>query len=353
MGTTFQTVRGLVRFAVAAVVIAVASLCGEIAFSSDAEAPRSAVSSVASCDIGAYLADLYDLDPAKRVFSARMYLWSVCPDRKLDPLPTAAFTNASDPEKGDPVLTSEGGRFRDLMLLQGSFRQDWDVRAFPFDRQRIEVLVTAATDDRDLRMVPDNANSSYNTEIRPAGWRITGFRLAPSQRVFSTNFGDATLPRGTTSTYSRIRVQVDLARDDPTIFWKLTGPLYLMVLVVTATFLLPAHADELGMGERLDSLQSRLAMLGGGLFVIMLNMQQVNTVITSTVGLTLLDWLHLLTLAFVLIAVVATVAAWRWTVRGGNPARAEHWHRTIALTGLIGYTAIAAATVWGFAAQST
>ncbi|MEU8779519.1 hypothetical protein [Streptomyces sp. NPDC048606] len=357
MGDTFQRARGWFRFAIAASFIALACVCGsgfsDASGHSFADTPPSAVPSVPSCDVGAYLADLYDLDPAKRVFSARVYLWSVCPDRKLDPLPTAAFTNANDPEKGEPVLTSEAGRFRNLTLLQGTFRQDWDVRAFPFDRQRIEVLVTAAADGRDFRMVPDNANSSYNREIRTAGWRITGFRLMPAKRVFSTNFGDATLPRGTTSTYSRIRVQVDLARDDPTIFWKLTGPLYLMVLVVTATFLLPAHADELGMGERLDSLQSRLGMLGGGLFVIMLNMQQANTVITSSVGLTLIDWLHLLTLAFVLIAVVATVASWRWTVHGGSPTRAERWQRTIAVTGLIGYTLIAAATVWIFAAQSS
>ncbi|WKV75436.1 hypothetical protein AW27_030300 [Streptomyces sp. PCS3-D2] len=351
-----RTVRGWSPFAVVAVVITVAFVCA--LWSPAGSGGRSAThapapaAAVPACDVGAYVADLYDLDPAKHSFSARVYLWSVCPDRKLDPLPTAAFTNANDPERDTPVLTSEAGRFRDLILLQGTFRQDWDVRAFPFDRQRIEVLVTAAAQSRALRMVPDNANSSYNKNIRPAGWRITGFRLTPAQHVFSTNFGDTTLPRGTTSTYSRIRVQVDVARNDPTIFWKLTGPLYLMVLVVTATFLLPAHAEELGMGERLDTLQSRLAMLGGGLFVVMLNMQQVNTVITSTVGLTLIDWLHLLTLGFVLLAVVATVVSWRWTVHGGSPARAEQWHRTAALAGLIGYTAIAAAMVWSFAAQA-
>ncbi|MGW1643080.1 hypothetical protein [Streptomyces lavendulae] len=358
MGGTVRTARVRRRFALAAVLIAVAwsyamwwsaDACGRSVVYA---APPSAASSVPGCDVGAYLADLYDLDPAKRVFSARVYLWSVCPDRGLDPLPTAAFTNANDPEKGDPVLTAEAGRFRNLMLLQGTFRQDWDVRAFPFDRQRIEVLVTAARESRHFRMVPDETNSSYDKEIRPAGWRITGFRLAPSQRVFPTNFGDTTLPRGTTSSYSRIRVQVDLARDDPTVFWKLTGPLYLMVLVVTATFLLPSHAAELGMGERLDSLQSRLAMLGGGLFVVVLNMQQANTVITSSTGLTLIDWLHLITLGFILMAVVATVVSWRWTVRGGNPEQAERWHRNVAITGLIGYTAIATATVWTFATHA-
>ncbi|MFE0044063.1 ligand-gated ion channel [Streptomyces albireticuli] len=339
--------------AFAAVVTMAACVCGvwPVGGRSVAHAsPPAARAAVPSCELGAYLSDLYDLDPAKHVFSARVYLWSVCPDRKLDPLPTASFTNANDPEKGDPVLSSEGGRARDLMLLQGVFRQNWDVRAFPFDRQRIEVLVTAAAELRDFRMVPDRVNSAYNKDIDPAGWHITGFRLEPDQRLYPTNFGDSTLPRGATSTYSRVRVQIDLARDDPTVFWKLTGPLYLMVLVATATFLLPSHAEELGMGERLDSLQSRLGMLGGGLFVVMLNMQQVTAVVNSTVGLTLIDWLHLLTLGFVLLAVMVTVASWRWTVHGGCPARAERWHHVGAVAGLVGYAVIAVVLVGCFAA---
>ncbi|WP_159395248.1 hypothetical protein [Streptomyces albireticuli] len=315
-----------------------------------ASPPPAVRAPVPSCELGAYLSDLYDLDPAKHVFSARMFLWSVCPDRKLDPLPTVSFSNANDPEKGDPILSAEGSGFRDLMRLQGTFRQNWDVRAFPFDRQRIAVLVTAAPESKDFRLLPDNANSAYNKDIQPPGWRITGFRLAPAQRLYPTNFGDSRLPRGTTTTYSRIRVEVDLARDDPTVFWKLTGPLYLMVLMATATFLLPSHAEELGMGERLDSLQSRLGMLGGGLFVVMLNMQQVTAVVNSTVGLTLIDWLHLLTLGFVLAAVMATVASWRWTVHGGCPARAERWHHVGAVAGLVGYTAIAVVVVGCFAA---
>ncbi|SDT83275.1 hypothetical protein SAMN05216371_8092 [Streptomyces sp. TLI_053] len=345
------------RRVAAVVVVVIAGLgalfsCAVSGGRSTAHAAPTEAASVPSCEIGAYMADLYDLDPAKRVFSARLYLWSVCPDPKLDPLPAAAFTNASSPEKGDPALTSEAGRFRDLMLLQGTFRQPWDVRAFPFDRQRIEVVVTAAVESRQFEMLPDTANSAYNKEIRPAGWRITGFRVTPAQQDFPTNFGDATLSQGATSTYSRIRVEIDLARDDPTVFWKLTGPLFLMVLVVTATFMLPAHAEGLGMAERLDSLQSRMGILGGGLFVVMLNMQQVNTVVTSTVGLTLIDWLHLLTLAFVLLAVVATVLSWRWTVHGGSPAQAERWHRIVAVAGLAGYTVITLVTVWNFAARA-
>ncbi|MFI9306055.1 hypothetical protein [Streptomyces triculaminicus] len=300
---------------------------------------------VPRCDVGAYLSDLYDLDPAKHTFSARLSLWSVCDSKDHDPLPTASFTNANDPQKGEPALTTEKGRFRDVLPLQSVFRQDWDVRAFPFDRHRIEILVTSVPSTDQFRFAADSTNSAANDDIAPPGWRMTGFRVMTAERRYPTTFGDATRPRGAGSTHSRLVVRIDLARDDPTIFWKLTGPLYLMLLVGTATFLLPSHSDELTMAERLDTLQSRLALLGGGLFVVMLNMQQVNEVVTSSAGLTLIDGLHLLTLVYVLLAVLATVLSWRWTVHGGDPAKVERLHHRGALFGLVGYALVAGAMV--------
>ncbi|MBT2383443.1 hypothetical protein [Streptomyces sp. ISL-11] len=308
-------------------------------------APAASAAQAPTCRVGTYLSDLYDLDPAKHTFSARLTLWSVCPTRALDPLPTASFGNSNDPEKGEPTLTSEGGGFRDVTQVQGVFRQHWDVRAFPFDRHRITIKINSPRNHDAFRFTPDNKNSAANRDIAPPGWRLTGFRLREVARHYPTNFGDPTLPTGAGTTHSRLLIEMDLERSDPTIFWKLTGPLYLMLLIATATFLLPSHSEELGMAERLDTLQSRLALLGGGLFVVMLNLQQVNDTIASTAGLTLIDWLHLLTLVYVLLAVVATVLCWRWTVHGGDPAQAERFHHRGALLGLVGYALVAGAMV--------
>ncbi|MFF7729479.1 hypothetical protein [Streptomyces sp. NPDC008001] len=299
-----------------------------------------------TCRAGAYLSDLYNLDPAAHTFGARVTVWTVCPRRELDPLPDAAFSNYNDNlEKSEPSLTSERGMFRDVVRVQGTFRQEWDVRAFPFDRHRIEVKVTSRKEADEVRFVPDNDDAATNDLIAPPGWRITGYHLAAVDRHFPTNFGDPSLPKGKGSTRSRLLIQISLSRSDPVIFWKLTGPLYLMLLIGTAAFLLPSHSDELGMAEKLDSMQSRLSLLGGGLFVVMLNMQQVNTVITSSVGLTLIDGLHLLTLVYVLLAVVATVLSWRWTVRGGDPERVERMHHRGAVIALAAYAAVAGAMV--------
>ena len=130
---------------------------------------------------------------------------------------------------------------------------------------------------------------------------------------YPTNFGDTTLPAGAGSSYSRMHMQIYLERSDPTIFWKLTGSLYLMMLVSAFMFLLSSN-DELATAERLDGLQNRLGLLSGGLFIVVLNMQQPNTVVGSTSGLTLIDELYLNTLTLLLISVIGTVLIWRATV---------------------------------------
>ncbi|MEU3873294.1 MULTISPECIES: hypothetical protein [Streptomyces] len=287
---------------------------------------------------------MYDLDAVKNRFSARLWLWSECADKSQDPLPTASFTNADDPKKSDPLLSTRAGRARDLVRIEGSFRQRWDERAFPFDKHRLQMLVTAGDDMRHFAFTVGD-DSAYNPAIAPPGWRVTGYRVVAAPHRYPTGFGEFGSASDGGSTFSRVRVEVDVVRTDPTVFWKLTGPLYLVLLMATATFLLPSHSNELGMAERLDALQSRLGVLGGGLLVVMLNMQQVNSVVTSADGLTLVDGLHLLTLIYLLVAVIGTVLAWRWTVHGGDPAVAERFHHRGALVAFVLYVLTAGAMV--------
>lgn len=110
---------------------------------------------VARCELGAYFSDLFDIDPVRSRFSARLWLWTICPDRSSDPLPHVSLSNADGPVTSEPHVLDRGGRTLDQVLVQSSFRQEWDVRDFPFDRHRIEVLVTAPDDTARFRFALD------------------------------------------------------------------------------------------------------------------------------------------------------------------------------------------------------
>ncbi|MEU2872156.1 hypothetical protein ABZ769_23580 [Streptomyces olivoreticuli] len=287
------------------------------------------------CELSAYLSDLYDIDPAKGRFSARLWLWTICPDRRADPLPQMSFANADDSHTSEPSVIEQGGHVLDQVRVQSSFRQAWDVRDFPFDRHRIEVVLTPPQDAGHFRFTMDNADAQTNPDMRPQGWQLTGFRLVSATKHYTTTYGDRSLKNG--STYDQAHIQIDLERSDPTVFWKLTIPLYLAVLIAVATFLVSSRHEELETTARLEGIHNRLGVLGGGLFVVVLNMQQANDVVTSSAGLTLIDWLHLATLAFLLLAVAGTVLAWRWTARGGSATQAERVSHRGAWCGLAAY----------------
>jgi hypothetical protein len=283
----------------------------------------------ATCEFGAYLSDLYDTDATANTFTARIWTWTRCPNADIDPLPRVSFPNGVNPTTGEPNPEVKGGTHWNRMRLEGTFRYHWDVRNFPFDRQTLPVLITAPYDLSEFRFVPDTANSSFNEAINVPGWRIVGFRVDTIEQRYSTNFGDPTLPAGAGSASSRARLRIDLVRSDPIVFLEMTGPLYIVFFVTVLTFLLTTAAA--------DTFASRIGALGAVLFAVILNMQTTGAEVRSTTGLTLIAQLHILTLGFVLFAMIITTICWRWTVADMDPGRVLRLNTRGILIGTISY----------------
>ncbi|MFF4528461.1 hypothetical protein ACFY1P_04240 [Streptomyces sp. NPDC001407] len=213
----------------------------------------------------------------------------------------------------------------------------------PYDHALAARRRPSPQDTGHFRFTVDNADAQANPDVRLQGWRLTGFRLVSATKHYTTTYGDRTLRNG--STYDQIHIRIGLERSAPTVFWKLTIPLYLAVLIAVATFLVSSRHEELETTARLEGIHNRLGVLGGGLFVVVLNLQQANNVVTSTTGLTLIDWLHIVTLVFLLLAVAGTVLAWRWTSQGGSVTQAERVSHRGAWYGLAAYVVACAALV--------
>ena len=87
--------------------------------------------------------DLYDLDMARDTFGAILWVWSVCPSAELKPLETIAFPTASSGPSLGPVETVDvgsGGQYASRRV-QGTFRYNWDMDHYPFDRQRVVIPI--------------------------------------------------------------------------------------------------------------------------------------------------------------------------------------------------------------------
>lgn len=288
-----------------AVCAAVASfLGGPLAVSATAE-------NVPTCRVGAYLSDLYDLDSSKSKFSARVWIWSLCPDKSLDPLPGMSFPNSYGPKFNNSRETFEAGNYRHSELVQGEFRQRWDERDYPFDRQKLQILITAPQDIEHFSFTPDTRNSSA-ADFEVPGWRLTAFRVSTYKQHYTSNFGNETLPVNAGSVSSRIRLEIDLARSDQINFLKFLGPLFIIFLITISTFMVRSIEAP--------RFNSRITVLGAALFAVLVNMQRSDNVIISG-GVTLLDQLHILNLLWILVAIVITSLAWHWSARNVDENR--------------------------------
>lgn len=296
---------------------------------------------VTTCELGAYLSDVYDLDAADDTFAARVRLWSLCPAAYQDPLSHLSLPTNAGAGVGPTTVSARGDRYWSSAILQGPFRYHWNVDDFPFDRHSLTILITAPADETAFRFVADTRDSSANPAIAVPGWRLTGFHIAEIDQHLVSNFGDPDLPTSAGSTFSRIALTIDLTREQPVAFWKTVGPLFILILV-TAVLFVVVEVDA-------SSSRSQLAALGGAMLTVLFNMTRADDQAPSN-GVTMLDVLHILAMGWILVAVVVVTLAWRWgtAAPGDGPDRERSMRRVSLLYRggiLLGTVAYAGATV--------
>ncbi|UGY92805.1 hypothetical protein [Streptomyces gobiensis] len=291
-----------------------AALCVAVAAVAVVAAPVAQADGPVTCKVGAYVMDTYDFSPAGGSFRADLWVWSLCPDEGHDPLEVMEFTNANKVEKSLHATTPVDEGVWGYMKVVGSFRVDWDTRAFPFDRHRLVIAMEPTDDISDSRYVADKENTTYDLDAIPEEWQIVSFRIVKSRHTYRTTFGDPALKPEKGSTYDRLELQMDIARAEYNSFIKLTGPVYVASMITLVIFVLVLDSAEVMLG--------RLSLLGAVLFAIVVNMQQSSTTIGAETALTLTDKIHILGLVFTIIMLGITIIT--WTTSGGsdrNPSR--------------------------------
>ena len=99
------------------------------------------------CSIGVYIMSLYNLNFNAHTFDADMWLWSNCPTEQRQPLKTMEFLNASNVVGSlDATMLRNNGYWSERKVI-GTFRHNWDVRSFPFDRHTVEIIAEAGLYD--------------------------------------------------------------------------------------------------------------------------------------------------------------------------------------------------------------
>jgi hypothetical protein len=243
--------------------------------------------------IGAWIQDLYDIQVTQGTFAGTVWLWANGSDGDRQPLKTLSAANMTGPEE-QPFLAQErrGDRFWSEPRIHGKFRYQWNLRNFPFDRQKLEMDFVEDIDDTyAMNDVLDTRSSGISNRLVLQDWTVVGFSVHNEPSIYNTAFGDPSVSFDDRTARPAIQVSVELVRSSFNVFFKLTAIMYLCFFLTLITyFMRPADASPRG------------SFIGGALFATALNMRTVDSLLGTTNVLTLMDQLHIATLVAIFIA---------------------------------------------------
>jgi hypothetical protein len=255
-------------------------------------------------NLGTYVTSLYNIDSDKGTFSADMWIWTTTPKAyKYNPNDSLEISYLSSQAPhvyiglpptllGDKTVLSQ-------KKIQGTFLHDFDLAKFPFDRQKLKIyLEDADVDITRLEFKPDPA-SGYDPSISIDGWKIFNLKSYATVKEYKTNFGNYT--RSNDVNYSRIAIEIELKRDAPLIFFKITLGLFAAVLVAMFSTFMNSESDDL--------YSARLGLLGATLLAVVVNQQFADGKIGQTTTVTLIDSLHMLGFATVFLLFIGAIVS--------------------------------------------
>ncbi|WP_225829316.1 hypothetical protein [Streptomyces naphthomycinicus] len=265
----------------------------------------------------------------------------MCPSAGLDATRRLEFTNATQVTQSDRSVEKVGSAYWSQVKVSGTFRQDFNLSEYPFDKQDVRIKVEdSELNSSQFTYAPDAANSGYDHAISLEGFRIRDFGVRVTTHVYRTSFGDPRITHGQKSRYSQFVIGLGLERVDVAGFIRQAWPAYV-------AFLSSLISYWIWSSDFVTVLGSRYGILGASLFSVVVSMRSVS--LTGTLfGVTLVDQIHLATLAYTLVGVgCTTYILWRWA-EAGKRASVRRTNTFVALSTTAAYL-IANAISIGFA----
>lgn len=252
-----------------------------------------------TCKIGIFITDLYDLNLTEKSFTAKFWLWGLYKNDSLKLLENMELIEAKEFEYSLPTVEKRGKLNYAAQKGKATFKKDWNITNFPFDRQTLRIIVESGdAEHNELVFVADKKNSSYDDKhIGIEGWKIEKFDVVESTRTYQSNYGDPDIAGK--AVYSTFTASVQMQRKGWGLFFKLFTGLYVSFIIALLPFFMgPENAERFGL-------------LVGSLFAAVANKYIVDSILPETNDYTLVDKIHVICFIYILISLIMTVLAYR------------------------------------------
>ena len=149
---------------------------------------------------------------------------------------------------------------------------------------------------------------------------------------YPTNFGDLTAPP--TVSYSRVVVTIPMTRDVLPYLVKLMLPIFIVVLITSLIYVIPARLEEARAGIGVTAMLTIVAL-----------QWSTDSSLPSVEYLTMLDLIYIIAMFYILIAMGYTVIASRRNKYDAAEALITQFDRRVGIASLVLYVALTALTM--------
>ncbi len=205
--------------------------------------------------VGMYLTDVSDFDLKAGRFKADLHVWMKWLGDEVPP--NVTFENG-EIESKEVLSTEHEAEWYSLhWRVQGTFRGEFPVHAFPFDRQTLPIIF--GLNNADGRLVPDLGASGMSPSFSVSGWSYEPqFAASSEERVYGSDLGSIGR-EGKNARQGLATFSVEMRRPFGPYLIKFALPLALILLVALLALLLPPERLDVRSAMGITALLSCIA----------------------------------------------------------------------------------------------
>ena len=252
----------------------------------------------ATVTTGIYLNQVYGVNLKENRFTVDFYVWFRYLDDTLNPLDTMEIVNGKIDSKTGVVKKKIGNVNYVACRIVATINKFWDISKYPLDRHQLTIEIEDADKDETQEVFKaDIESSGINPTAQVRGWNIERTNSAVKSNTYNTNYGDVSLPKDSSSSYSRFIFSIDVKRPGLGQFFKLFALMFLAAFVSFLAFCLQPHSGpRFGLGT-------------GALFAAAANSFVVGSSLPESSAVTLADQLQIMTILLIfLVLAISTLS---------------------------------------------
>ncbi len=279
--------------------------------------------------VGIYLKSLYDLSPSDYSFGADFYLWSNCTD-SLPLFDQLEIINAKKIDEYNSFSAKDSNSFITYKNCKVQLTHNWDLRNYPFDKQRMKINIEAQSSVEFIHLTDDTIGFEIAKNLRIPGWDISRSYVEKTFTTYPSDFGYRHT-KFNDKRFNHISFAVELSRKSWGLYFKLFTGLYIAFLVSFLAFFI-----------RPDYVDPRFGLSVGGLFASVANKYVVDANIPATISFSFVDMVHFMSFIYILITLVISSISLRLYSHGKTEKRKilDHWASRIMIVSYVIFNGI-------------